>query len=43
MNYRKANIEDVNQSVQLRKKQLIDEGCYSENNIDAEGFMSKKL
>lgn len=36
MNYRKANIEDVNQLVELRKKQLIDEGCYSENNIDAE-------
>lgn len=36
MNYRKASIEDVNQLVELRKKQLIDEGCYSENNIDDE-------
>ena len=36
MNYRKANIEDVSQLVELRKKQLIDEGCYSENNIDEE-------
>lgn len=36
MNYRKANIEDVNQLVELRKKQLIDEGGYSDNNIDDE-------
>lgn len=36
MNYRKANIKDVSQLVELRKKQLIDEGCYSENNIDDE-------
>ncbi len=36
MNYRKANVEDVKQLVELRKKQLIDEGCYSDNNIDDE-------
>ena len=36
MNYRKADIKDVNQLVELRKKQLIDEGCYSDNNIDDE-------
>lgn len=36
MNYRKANIKDVSQLVELKRKQLIDEGCYSENNIDDE-------
>lgn len=36
MNYRKADIKDVKQLVELRKKQLIDEGCYSDNNIDDE-------
>lgn len=34
MNYRKATIEDVKHLVELRKKQLIDEGCYADNNID---------
>ncbi len=36
MTYRKANIKDIDQLVELRKKQLIDEGCYSDNNIDNE-------
>lgn len=36
MHYRKANLGDVNQLVELRKKQLIDEGCYLNNNIDDE-------
>lgn len=36
MNYRKANIDDINCLVELRKKQLIDEGCYSDNDIDEE-------
>lgn len=34
--YRKANIEDVKQLVELRKNQLVDERCYSDNNIDDE-------
>lgn len=36
MNYRKANIDDIRCLVVLRKKQLIDEGCYSDTNIDDE-------
>lgn len=36
MNYRKATIEDVKHLAELRKKQLIDEGCYAENDIDEE-------
>jgi len=36
MNYRKANIDDISFLVELRKKQLIDEGCYSDTNIDEE-------
>ena len=36
MKYRKANLSDVNQLIELRKRQLIDEGCYSEHNIDDE-------
>lgn len=36
MDYRKANIEDVKHLVELRKRQLIDEGCYSDKNIDDE-------
>ena len=36
MNYRKATIEDVNQLVELRKKQLIDEGSSADKNIDDE-------
>lgn len=36
MNYRKANIDDIRCLVELRKKQLIDEGCYSDTNIDDE-------
>ena len=35
-NIRKANLGDVAQLVELRKEQLIDEGCYAENNIDVE-------
>lgn len=36
MEYRKANLEDVNQLTDLREKQLIDEGCHGENNITDE-------
>lgn len=36
MNYRKATIVDVKHLTELRKKQLIDEGCYAENDIDEE-------
>ena len=36
MNYRKANIDDIRCLVVLRKKQLVDEGCYSDTNIDDE-------
>lgn len=36
MNYRKAQISDVNVLVELRKKQLIDEGCFLNINIDNE-------
>lgn len=36
MNFRKANAADISQLVELRKKQLTDEGSYSDNNIDDE-------
>ena len=36
MNYRKANVKYVNQLVELRTKHLIDEGCFSEGDIDKE-------
>lgn len=36
MDYRKANISDVSQLVELRKRQLMDEGCYSTYDIDDE-------
>ncbi|MHC1683169.1 MAG: GNAT family N-acetyltransferase [Clostridiaceae bacterium] len=36
MNYRKANLEDIPQLVELRKIQLIDEGLRPINNIDNE-------
>lgn len=36
LNYRKAYLDDVSRLVELRKKQLIDEGCYADNNIDKE-------
>jgi hypothetical protein len=35
MNFRKSNTDDVPQLVELRKKQLIDEGA-AETNIDGE-------
>ena len=34
MEYRKANVNDVNVLVKLRKQQLLDEGEIFENNID---------
>jgi GNAT superfamily N-acetyltransferase len=34
MEYRKANINDVNVLINLRKQQLLDEGGITENNID---------
>ena len=36
MDFRKATINDVEQLAELRKKQLIDEGSYIENDIDDE-------
>ena len=36
MNYRKANLEDITQLVELRKKQLIDEGSNADTDIDGE-------
>lgn len=36
MNYRKADMRDISSLVELRKKQLIDEGCYSDSDIDDE-------
>lgn len=36
MDFRKATINDVRQLVELRKKQLIDEGSYVEKDIDEE-------
>lgn len=36
MEYRKADLKDVEQLTELRKRQLIDEGGYSDVNIDKE-------
>lgn len=36
MNYRKGEEKDISQLVDLRKKQLFDEGLVSINNIDIE-------
>lgn len=36
MKYRKANLEDITQLVELRKKQLIDEGSHADTDIDGE-------
>ena len=36
MNFRKAELKDVPQLVEIRKKQLIDEGTHAEINIDNE-------
>lgn len=36
MDYRKATKDDISSLVELRKRQLIDEGCYKENSIDEE-------
>ena len=36
MNFRKAELKDVPQLVEMRKKQLIDEGARAEINIDNE-------
>lgn len=38
MNFRKANSDDVSQLVELRKKQLTDEGSYSDNKLLYEIF-----
>ena len=45
MNYRKANWEDINKMVELRKKQLIDEGIEPTVDIDKElyDFFQNKL
>lgn len=36
MRYRKATKDDINELIELRKKQLIDEGLEPSNNIDFE-------
>ncbi|MBE6183169.1 GNAT family N-acetyltransferase [Heyndrickxia ginsengihumi] len=36
MKYRKATIKDIDQLVELRKKQLVDEGIKANKDIDAE-------
>ena len=36
LNYRKANINDVDKLVELRKRQLVDEGASPVDNIDKE-------
>jgi len=36
MEFRKANINDVDELVTLRKRQLLDEGAIEEQNIDSE-------
>ncbi|UOB81990.1 GNAT family N-acetyltransferase (plasmid) [Bacillus sp. ZJS3] len=45
MKYRKANIDDINKLVELRKKQLFDEGIEPNINIDTElsVFFKNKL
>lgn len=45
MEYRRANIEDIDILIELRKKQLIDEGISPDNNIDQElyTFFKKTL
>ena len=36
MIFRKANLNDVNELINLRKQQLLDEGNNGENNIDSD-------
>lgn len=45
LNYRKATIEDINQLIDLRKKQLIDEGIEPTIVIDSDlsAFFKEKL
>ncbi|MEC0226255.1 GNAT family N-acetyltransferase [Paenibacillus alba] len=45
MYYRKANMNDINQLVHLRKKQLVDEGIEPNQDIDSElnSFFHNKM
>ncbi|EFU41155.1 acetyltransferase [Paenibacillus vortex V453] len=45
MNYRKASMDEIHQLIELRKKQLIDEGIEPYQNIDAEllSFFNHKM
>lgn len=36
VHFRKANLKDVDKLVELRKRQLIDEGAFTDGNIDIE-------
>ncbi|GIO27494.1 N-acetyltransferase [Ornithinibacillus bavariensis] len=45
LNYRKANVDDISQLIELRKKQLLDEGIDPNIDIDTElyNFFEEKL
>jgi GNAT superfamily N-acetyltransferase len=45
LNYRKASMDEIHQLIELRKKQLIDEGIEPYQNIDAEllSFFNHKM
>jgi GNAT superfamily N-acetyltransferase len=45
LNFRKANLDDINKLIDLRKKQLVDEGIEPNTDIDTElnNFFKNKL